>query len=408
MEPLKVLVDSAHHRCELNAVHSAMIQRYLTENGHQVTSDEHEADVIIINTCGYHEVLRDVSIALYEKYHTRNPDKKILLYGCLVNIKDDRLQNIAADLVGFSDDALFDSLFMRTTPFQRFTPYCDRSRSTPCETPQLLPIPNSFLTRLLLPWSKTMKADYDHLMSARDYQNKMVVQISTGCLGNCHYCAIKKAKGALKSRPIDAILADIRKMDNPSAPLYLVADDCSCYGLDIGTDLFHLISRIHEAFPTLSIQISYISPNLLLSNQEKYEALLADSPITYVTIPLQSGSQNILAAMNRHYDPKEVIVAVKKLRRISPDILIEGHFIVGYPGETLLDFLKSLALSRYFDFPLSFSYSETKDVKSASLPGKKSEATKDIRNLVMTVAANGIVAYRLLKRGSRKNGTAQE
>jgi len=83
-----------------------------------------------------------------------------------------------------------------------------------------------------------MKQNYDRFIFGLDHRNKMLVEVSKGCIGNCYYCAIKKAKGDLKSRSIDAIISDIRSIYDPSKTLFLVADDCSSYGLDIGTNIF--------------------------------------------------------------------------------------------------------------------------------------------------------------------------
>jgi len=403
MRSYQILMDSAHDRCTLNLVSSAMIHRYLEENGHSITQEAKDADFIIINTCGTLEQMREASVALYNRYRTiKKQDAKIILFGCLIKIDEKRVRPLNATLVSFSDGNILDDFFFRTAKFDQMTPYCDqRTRNLLCDTAGHLDFSghhNFYLSRLFLPFSQKMKSNYDRFIQGLDHYDKILVEISRGCLGNCHYCPIKKAKGPLKSRPIDEILSDIRRMASSSKNLYLVADDCSCYGLDIRTNIFQLLHAIHNQFPQLSLQINYISPNQLIQHGDLYSDLVSTSQLSYVTIPLQSGSQKVLATMNRFYDPKEAVAIIRQIKNRSPGTIIEGHFIVGYPGETTIDFLKTLMSSLYFDYPLTFPYSDSEDVKSHALPHKKSKATKYLRAFVMTVLANWIVFYRLLQR----------
>ena len=400
-------MDSAHARCTLNLVSSAMIYRYLTENGHHITDQVKEADFIIINTCGYHENQREASVALYKKYESaKKPDAKIILFGCMVKIDEERLRPLDATRVSLTDGAILDDFFANTKKFDRITPHCDtQTRNTLCHTVGHLDFShhqNFYVSRLFLPFSQTMKTNYKRFIQGLDHGGKILVEVSRGCLGNCHYCVIKKAKGTLKSRSTEAILSDIQQMSGSSQELFLVADDCSCYGLDIKTDIFQLLHAIHAEFPALSVQINYISPNLLIKNEQRYAELVSTSQISYVTIPLQSGSSKILTAMTRCYDPDHALKIIQKIKHLSPDTILEGHFIVGYPGETTRDFIKTLLASLHFDYPLSFPYSETKGTVSATLPHKKSRTTKYLRVGLMIAVANGIVFYRLLTTPLRK------
>lgn len=228
-----------------------------------------------------------------------------------------------------------------------------------------------------------------------DHCKKILVQISQGCLGNCSYCVIKKAKGNLQSRSIDAIIMDIERMYDPSKTLYLVADDCSCYGLDSGTNLFQLLKIIREKFPVLPIQMNYISPNFLTKFYNEYRKLFQEFSIPFITIPIQSGSNKIIKNMNRHYDTRQIVEIIKELKQISPRTYFEGHFIIGYPGETFVDYLKSLFTTQYFDCPVALIYSDAKGTKSAILPQKKLQITKQMRYLLMIFFINFIVLYKL-------------
>jgi tRNA A37 methylthiotransferase MiaB len=402
MKCYTVFLDSAHKQCELNTVSSSMIYRYLLQNGHKIITNAQTADFIIINSCGYHQDLRDKSVALYQTYHAiKKPNSKIIMYGCLVNIDNETVSALDLLPISFTDNYLLDKLFFQKKNYTEITPWCDsKIRNILVQTPKDLNIshhPNFLLSRFFLPFSRKMKTNYTHMILGSDHHNKIIVQISQGCLGNCSYCVIKKAKGNLQSRSIDKIITDITQMYDTSKILFLVADDCSSYGLDIGTSLFQLLKTIHQQFPDLPIQISYVSPNLLVKFQNEYQELFQQISIPYTTIPFQSGSNKIIKNMNRSYDARQVVEIIKKIKQVSPRTYFEGHFIVGFPGETVIDFLKSLFTIHYFDYPIELRYSESKGTKSSSFPHKKSEITKQLRYMVMTFFINIIILYKLAR-----------
>jgi MiaB/RimO family radical SAM methylthiotransferase len=400
MKCYTVFLDSAHKQCELNTVSSSMIYRYLLQNGHKIATNPQTADFIIINSCGYHQDLRDKSVALYQTYHAiKKPNSKIIMYGCLVNIDNETISALDLLPISFTDNYLLDKLFFQTKNYAEITPCCDsKTRNILVQTPKDLNIshhPNFILSRFFLPFSRKMKTNYTRMILGSNHHNKIIVQISQGCLGHCSYCVIKKAKGDLQSRSIDEIITDITDMYDTSKILFLVADDCSSYGLDIGTSLFQLLKTIHQKFPELPIQISYVSPNLLVKFHNEYQELFQQISIPYTTIPFQSGSNKIIKKMDRSYDTRQVVEIIKELKQASPRTYFEGHFIVGFPGETVIDFLKSLFTIHYFDYPIALRYSESKGTKSASFPQKKSEITKQLRYIVMTFFINIIILYKL-------------
>lgn len=402
MKGYAVLLDSSHKQCELNTVSSSMIYRYLLENGHTITTNAQIADFIIINSCGYHQDLREKSVALFQTYHAmKKPNSQIIMYGCLVNIDNEKVSSLDLLPVSFTDHHLLDEIFFQTKKFEKMTPCCDsETRNLLIQRSKDLNIlnhPNFLLSRFFLPFSHTMKTNYARMIRGLDHHNKILVQISQGCLGHCSYCAIKKAKGHLRSRNIDEIIEDITKMYSDSKILYLVADDCSSYGFDIGTDLFQLLETIHQKFPKLPIQISYVSPNFLVKFYDKYQKLFQQVSIPYTTIPFQSGSNKIIKRMDRSYDTHQVVEVINKIKKVSPHTYFEGHFIVGFPGETVADFLKSLFTLHYFDYPIALRYSESKGTKSASFPQKKSEMTKQLRYSIMTFFINIIILHKLIK-----------
>ena len=228
------------------------------------------------------------------------------------------------------------------------------------------------------------------------FTNNIYIEISKGCTGQCNYCLVKKAKGSLKSREINKILGDIKDLYDSSKELFLVADDCGCYGVDNGNTIIQLLDTIHEKFPDLGLKINYIDPGYFLKYSKEFLRIFKNMKISLVMIPLQSGSQNVLRKMNRIYDVVRVLDVLSKVRNNSPETIINAHFIVGHPGETWRDYAKTLSAARYFDYPVPFEYSHNKNTVSEEMTDQVSRFICFIRYLLFIIYLNWVVFYRIL------------
>ena len=238
--------------------------------------------------------------------------------------------------------------------------------------------------------------NYDIIFDNITLRNRLFVEISKGCTGSCSYCLIKTARGGLRSRPIKDILIDIEKMKDPSKKLYLVANDCGCYGLDIKTNLINLLYEINKKFPEQKVELDYLNPFLLEKYSNEYVKLFRDIDLDYVTIPMQSGSKKILKNMSRNYNPAKTIRTIDKIKKASPGTFIFSHFIIGFPGENWIDFFKTMICALHFDLPIPFKYSEREGTAGASLPDKKSDLTITRRTFIFLIVMNLIVFFKLL------------
>jgi tRNA A37 methylthiotransferase MiaB len=207
---------------------------------------------------------------------------------------------------------------------------------------------------------------------------------------------IKKARGNVKSRKISDIISDIDKLYETNKNLFLVADDCSCYGLDIKTNLFELLYEINKKYPNISIDLDTINPYWLEKYPKKYIKLFKDLKIDHVVIPLQSGSNKVLKNMNRNYNIKEVIKIIDKIKKVSPDSFIYTHFIIGYPGENIINFLKSLIYALHFEFPIFLKYSENEDLISKSISYNKSRYLIETKYILSQFFNNFLILYKFL------------
>lgn len=406
MVQYSVLLDSAVWTCEPNLVSCSMIRRYLQENDHILTNDASQADFIIISSCGVMQAFEDRCLNLFAKYHKMKKDKAvIILYGCLTKTNIELVNSLEVYPISNDETSKFDTFFYNKVKFSTIKPSCnDEAKNELLNGREPLNYAKKvhfIFVNMILPFSKRVRKNYETMFSNISYKNRNFVIIGKGCAGNCSYCVIKKAKGKVRSRTIKEIFPDIESIYDPSKNLFLVADDCGCYGLDIKTNIIDLVNRIHHQFPDIIMDLNYLNPQWIEKNAEGFKKLFRDVKIEFVLIPMQSGSKKILKSMNRHYDIKKVICIVNHIKQSSPNTFLYTHFIVGFPGEGIVDFFKSISVARHFDYPVPFKYTEGKGTKSETLPNKKSKFTISLRYMIFILCSNFIILMKLLK--SSKN-----
>ena len=218
---------------------------------------------------------------------------------------------------------------------------------------------------------------FNNIFNYLFYKNKVYVEIGRGCYDNCAYCAVKIARGDPCSRSVKEILNDIEKVypkyssnqgnnsddgDNigGKVQLYLIGDDCGSYGIDIGSSFISLLRAIHNKYPKINLGISTINPLWLIKQEKEYLDVFKDMRIYNFSLPIQSGSDRIIKKMNRKYDVKRVISIIRKIKEKSPLTYIYTNLIVGFPGETFKDYLKTLTVMKHFDAPVVIPYSDRK------------------------------------------------
>jgi tRNA A37 methylthiotransferase MiaB len=396
-----VYLDTNFSNCVPNLIGISMIYRYLIENGHKITNNILTADFIIINSCGYSNKAQDISIQLFNKYYyLKKKNAKIILYGCLVKINKERLIPLDLYLISFNDKYKLDKFFYNGKKFDTIKPYCDQeTRNNIIEEKKLFDFWENIpylLSKLFGIFFKKIRINYNHIITHLRHTDRIFVEICKGCVSNCSYCAIKKAKGNPVSRIIEDIILDIKNKYNSSKKIFLVADDCGSFGFDIDTNLIKLINEIKKKYPGSSIDLNYLNPLWLDKYSSEYISLFRNNKINFVTIPMQSGSNKIIKNMNRYYDVKKVINTIKKIKKVSPKTVIMSHFIVGYPGENTKDFFKTLSVIKFFDYFQIFKYSDIQGTKSISHTNKKSNIIKSFRWFLIILFINYINLYKLL------------
>ena len=164
------------------------------------------------------------------------------------------------------------------------------------------------------------------------------VLISQGCVNNCSYCNIKLAKGDVKSRPLPEIVEEVTDLVRSGKyEITLLSDDCGSYGYDSGTNITELISLLLNLDQRLRLKIYTIYPGLFLNHYPHLKQPLLTDRITYLCIPIQSGSRRILKLMNRNYNLNLITSMIHEIKERNPNIHLFTHFLFNFPTETIDD-----------------------------------------------------------------------
>lgn len=176
------------------------------------------------------------------------------------------------------------------------------------------------------------------LISRSRYRNTTPILTSTGCLGNCSYCAVKMAKGSIHSRTIEDIFSEvISKVKSGSSSFSLLGDDVGAYGQDIGLTVVDLLNKL-IVIDNIKLHIHNLNPEWLLKYFKDFLKIFESGRIISIAVSVQSGSDAVLKSMNRKYHSESILNAFIKIKRKFPKIKIYSQVIVGFPLETNYDF----------------------------------------------------------------------
>jgi MiaB-like tRNA modifying enzyme len=173
-----------------------------------------------------------------------------------------------------------------------------------------------------------------------------IVNVADGCNGSCSYCIVSKARGRLKSRPVEDVVFAVKRLAQlGTAEIQISAQDTAAFGSDLGSDLAGLLETLTEIPGDFMLRVGMMNPDSAQLIQDRLiEAFQSPKIYRFLHIPVQSGSNEVLKSMGRHYSVQDFIDIVKAFRSSIPDISINTDVIVGFPGETDEDFEESMSL----------------------------------------------------------------
>lgn len=349
--------------CPKNLVDSETMLGLIHERKISITNDPAEADLIIVNTCGFIESAKEESINMILQmgaYKTEGVCKHLIITGCLgQRYAEELLENIpeADAVIGTECYESIAYVIERVVQGERFIMLESQKKTN--ENIEIAP----------------------RILTTPDYM--AYLKIAEGCDNCCSYCIIPKLRGPYVSRPFEQILSEAKALvANGVKELIVVAQDTTRYGEDLygKLRLSELLEELNKIEELKWIRVMYCYPNNFTDELINAFATL-DKVCKYVDLPLQHASDRLLSSMNRYDTKASVEVLLNKLRQKIKGITIRTTFIVGFPGETEADFreLKEFVANQRFDNAGVFAYSQEEGTVAALLPEQIDEAVKEER-----------------------------
>jgi ribosomal protein S12 methylthiotransferase len=336
--------------CPKNLVDTEVMMGQLVAEGHELTPEPSEADVIVVNTCSFINPAKQESVdTILEmaEYKKTGRARRLVVAGCLVERYRGEIQETLPEV-----DAV-----LGTNELDRITALCEGS---PVEdTP-----PEPYLY---------------HDLSARVFttpRHSAYIKIAEGCDHPCSFCIIPQFRGKFRSRRFESVVSEATRLFAAGVrELNLIGQDTTCYGEDLGLKdgLAHLLERLAQlpASGPRWIRFLYAYPNRV--TQRLLDTIAAhDHLAKYIDIPLQHASANVLKRMKRGANADIFLKLIEKIRRTIPGVTVRTSMIVGFPGETDSDFeeLCQFVEAAQFDRLGVFSYSDEETSRSFALDGK--------------------------------------
>jgi ribosomal protein S12 methylthiotransferase len=362
--------------CPKNLVDSERILTQLRTEGYDVVPTYNDADLVIVNTCGFIDSAVEESLDTIGEALAENG--KVIVTGCL-GIKEDEIREVHPNVLAITGPHAYESVVEQVhthLPKPEHNPYL-----------HLVP-------------------DHGIKLTPRHYA---YLKISEGCNHKCTFCIIPSMRGKLVSRPVGEILSEAQRLKAAGVnELLVISQDTSAYGVDVKhkTDFWEgmpVKTHMNQLCAELGkmdmwVRLHYVYP---YPHVDDLIPLMAEGRILpYLDVPLQHASKRILKLMKRPGSADRTLERIQKWREICPELIIRSTFIVGFPGETeaefeeLLDFIRAAQLDRVG----CFAYSPVEGATANALPDAVPDAIKQARLERFMAVQSEISAARLQAR----------
>lgn len=347
MSPARTAYLEATSPCIESLMDLRALREYVEANGYRVVDRADGADVVFVQTCAVDQLREDqAAAAVQTRRQGLRGAQELVVTGCMVRINPARLDALHdGPKVAPNKLTELDALLGAAVPADSFDP----DTLDDDFTRNIQAVGARGYRRVLHGAAAVDQRLGTHL---RERLNRTVhyhplrqmgfLRIGKGCLGQCAFCAIKHARGQLRSTPADQIEQSLRRqLAHGRRFFYIVATDAGAWGLDLGSDLAELLARLLAVPDDFELGIDYLSPDHLVRMWPRLRPLLADPRVRFACVPIQSGSQPVLDRMVRPYQAAQVQACVRELAQAAPQCVIKGIFMVGHPGEGPAEFAES-------------------------------------------------------------------
>ncbi|MGB8226993.1 MAG: 30S ribosomal protein S12 methylthiotransferase RimO [Sedimentisphaerales bacterium] len=362
--------------CPKNVVDSEKMLALIAQAGFIIDYDADNADVVVINTCGFIKPAVDEATEAITRALTRKRKgkvKKVIITGCLPQRTKGKLlekfpQIDAVVCLGARDNI---AVVIETV----FNDSSVKFYDSPAD------------------WVNKTQKDTDRFLINPSHW--AYLRISEGCDMSCSFCTIPAIKGRFRSKPLNEIVVEANQLADASAvELSIIAQDSTNWGKDLGEKdgLVKIIGELEKIEKLKWIRLMYLNPFGISDNL--IEAIAkSKKTVHYIDMPIQHISDEILKNMHRPHTKQKITELIERLRKNIPDIVLRTTVIVGFPGETteqfteLLDFIKWAC----FDALGCFVFWPEEGTKAAQLPGRIPQDIKEDRRRQLMLAQQQIV-----------------
>lgn len=345
--------------CPRNLVDSEVMLGILLKAGYEIAPELHEADYLVINTCGFLEASRkESSDTVRDTLKQKKKGAKLIVTGCMVQTHHEEMQKIFPGVDYFLGSGDIEGILQAVESKEKGKRVSTaRSYLEVGEVPRQLSTPKHFA----------------------------YLKIAEGCRKRCAYCVIPTIKGPLKSKPKEQILKEFNLLlDQGVQEIILIAQDLGDYGKDRGakrlTALLDLLKSLLQVKKDFWLRLLYLYPDEI--TDELIALMKQDARICpYLDMPIQHCNDTILKAMHRSTSREAITSTLTKLRQEIPDVVVRTSLIVGFPGETDEQFEELVQFVQ--DYPLDnigvFKFSREPGSHAYDLPDQVPEEIKEKR-----------------------------
>lgn len=349
--------------CKVNAYETEAMQELLEQAGYQIVPFEEQADVYIINTCTVTNVADRKSRQMIHRARKKNPGAVIVAAGCYVQTKDTAGLDADIDIVIGNN---------KKKEIAKVLEDYFRERDAGAKKIERLDIGHT--------------SEYEDLtVSHTAGHTRVFLKVQDGCNQFCSYCIIPYARGRVRSRSREEVVAEVRRLaERGYKEVVLTGIHLSSYGTDIGDDLLSLILSVHQVEGICRIRLGSLEPGIIT---EEFARTLSECPkfCPHFHLSLQSGCDATLKRMNRRYDTAQYEEKCQILRKYFQDPALTTDVIVGFPGETEEEFEASRAFIDRINFYEThiFKYSRREGTRAAVMDGQVPDSVKTKRSALL-------------------------
>ena len=380
--------------CRMNERDSEQVASQFLERGYQLTEDESEADVILLNTCSVRDQAEQKALGnmgRLRSFKRQRPRLILGFLGCMAQSHGKELFDRLPDV----------DLVVGTQHFHRVADYVEEAQSPDGCRKRIVNIEEE---------KRSENAIRDHVLHPK--QPTALVSAMQGCDLHCAFCIVPSVRGAERSRPIAEIVAEIRFLAGRGVKeVTLLGQAVNFYGRhelpvsDGKTPFVQLLEAVHAVKGIERIRFASPYPSAF---RDDLINAIAELPkvCEHIHLPLQAASNRVLKAMRRLYTVEKYRQVVQRLRERIPTVAISTDFIVGFPGETEAEFQETVAFAReiQFDQAFVFRFSPRKGTPAATMEGQHPKEEKKRRNQELLAVVNESVKRKL----EADVGTVQE